>query len=350
MNNASATTPVTLCDASCELHITFPDGGSIEAIEGLNLIFGAGGELNLGDAGTINTNPQPAEMDFSAGGNLSLAVGESITFGVNGSLILGDGGNINYSNMQLNSTGDMGIKAVGGAETINIADLTLDGGLRSIFTAANIAIVGYFSIYSSSVDFVAASLGTVNISIKGVIHAITDAGIIDTAQACNAQDLATSTITLTNTIPIVLHEICTLNLGGILTGDSSELSIGDQSITLFSTGTFSPSPSPSPSLSPSITSVGSLEVNVLTPTFLKTLPDGIEFSTKDGSTCTLSAGECLGVTGARYAVIDGELVLPAEDGGSGSGMLNLFVFALLVMLLLRLRQAQPFRYYGWLKP
>jgi hypothetical protein len=88
-----------LCDASCELTITFPDGGSIEATEALIITFGIDGTLNLGTTGTVNSNPQPADIDFSAGGSLPFAQGESITFGDNGSITLGAGGNIDYSNM-----------------------------------------------------------------------------------------------------------------------------------------------------------------------------------------------------------------------------------------------------------
>jgi len=41
-----------LCATSCDLIVTFPDGGSIEAVEALAITFGTGGEFNLGAVGT----------------------------------------------------------------------------------------------------------------------------------------------------------------------------------------------------------------------------------------------------------------------------------------------------------
>ncbi len=114
ISNTYATGAVFLCDASCDLLITFPNGGSIEAVEGLNITFGNGGELNLGEAGTVNRYPQPINLDFLTGGNLSLVLGESITFGDNGFITLGEGGNIEYSKMCIVSTGGVVIKAVWG--------------------------------------------------------------------------------------------------------------------------------------------------------------------------------------------------------------------------------------------
>ena len=60
------------------------------------------------------------------------------------------------------------------------------------------------------------------------------------------------------------------------------------------------------------------------------LPNGIEFATEDGNTCTLTAGDCITATGAKYVVVDGKLVQPASDG---SGLINLAgLFAIFVLL------------------
>ena len=93
---ANSVFAANLCDTSCNLTITFPGGGSIEATEALAFTFGTGGVLDLGATGTINTAVQPSSTDFSTGGTLALAVGESITFDAGGSLDLGTGGAIDF--------------------------------------------------------------------------------------------------------------------------------------------------------------------------------------------------------------------------------------------------------------
>lgn len=75
-----------LCESNCELTITFPSGGSIEAVNAIIFSFGTGGILDLGETGTINSVIQPSSIDYSSGDTLSLAAGESISFDINGSL------------------------------------------------------------------------------------------------------------------------------------------------------------------------------------------------------------------------------------------------------------------------
>ena len=58
-----------LCESSCDaLTISFPDGGSIEAVEALSFQFGDGGVLNDGSVTT----------GYSSGDLLSLAAGETL--------------------------------------------------------------------------------------------------------------------------------------------------------------------------------------------------------------------------------------------------------------------------------
>jgi len=121
-----------LCDTSCNLTISFPSGGSIEATEALTFTFGTGGVLDLGATGTINAAVQPASTDFSAGGTLALTAGESITFDAGGSLDLGTGGNIDHTNMSIDTTGDITIEATGIAGTITISDMSIADGTISI--------------------------------------------------------------------------------------------------------------------------------------------------------------------------------------------------------------------------
>ena len=311
-----------LCDASCELTITFPDGGAIEATEALTITFGEGGILNLGVTGTVNVNPQPANIDFSAGGTLSLVQGESITFGDNGSITLGVGGNINYSSMLINSTGGAAIKAVGGTGTITIANLVISGGLNITFDAITIVING-----------------SINIEPDGTLNLIADTGAIEPS-VCTIQDSAAGTLTLTGSTPIVTASTCN-TIAGVLTLPAGTLTVGiiDPNATLTNTGTIVNTGT----ITQTVSNVGPLQVTTLTQEFLAALPDGAQFSTEDGNTCTLTAGECVTATGAKYVVVDGKLVLPAE----GSGMVNLASLSTLFTLLIMFRfldfARRPFR-------
>ncbi|MDH5711048.1 MAG: hypothetical protein OEZ15_05230 [Gammaproteobacteria bacterium] len=143
-NSAFAT---NLCDTSCNLTISFPTGGSIEATEALTLTFGTDGVLDLGATGTINTAVQPSSTDFSAGGTLALAVGESITFDVGGSLDLGTGGNFDYTNITIMTDGLIEVVAVGGDETIFLGSLTISG-----IATVNVSGIDITIDYLSAVD------------------------------------------------------------------------------------------------------------------------------------------------------------------------------------------------------
>ena len=94
-----------VCDVPCRIFIEFPAGGSITAIDAIEIRFGLDGVLAPDEAGTVNVAIQPNSLDFSAGGSLLLAPGESITFGDNGRLSLGDGGNINAINYSIVTSG-----------------------------------------------------------------------------------------------------------------------------------------------------------------------------------------------------------------------------------------------------
>ena len=101
----------------------------------VSFTFGVGGALNLGVAGTINTNPQPASTDFSAGGVLPLAAGDSITFGSGAYLILGSQGNIDYTNMTIDTSGGARLVANELLDIIVIKTLRITGGGSITFDA-----------------------------------------------------------------------------------------------------------------------------------------------------------------------------------------------------------------------
>lgn len=140
----------TLCDGSCEFIVTFPQGGSIQATEALTLTFGAGGELILGEAGTVNTNPQPNSLDFSANGTLALAAGDSIGFGANGQINLGTGGNIDYSSLTILSDGQARLVAVGATQTVTIDNLVLSGNLSLSIEANTVSVSSSFNAGAST--------------------------------------------------------------------------------------------------------------------------------------------------------------------------------------------------------
>ena len=108
-----------LCDSSCDLSITFPDGGSIEAVKDIEIEFGTGGYITNNGVTT----------GYSKGDDLELDSGESIIFGAGGKLVLGEGGNIDHSEMTITSNGVMNLAAVGGKKKVEIRDLNLVGEL-----------------------------------------------------------------------------------------------------------------------------------------------------------------------------------------------------------------------------
>ena len=178
-----------LCDSNCELTITFPSGGSIEAIDSALFSFGTGGILDLGETGTINTAIQSSSNDYSSGGTLSLAAGESISFGINGSLNIGAGGNINYTNISLDSDGILTLTATGGNEIINLSSLTAIGttllnvsGSTILYDSLN--LTGDLYINTSDSD---TNCATNSLSSSATFHiAAPNTGI--TTNECNLVD------------------------------------------------------------------------------------------------------------------------------------------------------------------
>ena len=299
-----------LCDASCELTITFPDGGSLEAVEALTLTFGTSAELALGAAGTINTAVQPANTDYSSGASLVLAKGESITFGSGGYLVLGDGGNIDHLNMTISSSGYASLKAIGGAEAITIETLTLDGGLNITFEANNITINGTLAINTGSTINVIADTSTTGTSVCTVQDpsatiSISSIPAIDTVDSCN---------TISDD----------LGLGGVLSVGSV-----DPNETILTGGSIIITPVTGIDLAP-VVDAGDLTIT-LSDELLQSLPEGTELTVQDGNTCIITSGECISESGVRYKVVDGELVAASDDSGSLSLWSFVQAFVLLIL-------------------
>ena len=108
-----------LCDSSCDLSITFPDGGSIEAIKDIEIQFGTGGYITNNGVTT----------GYSRGEDLEIDSGESMIFSAGSKLVLGERGNIDHSEMTITSNGVINLAAVGGKKIVEIRDLNLLGQL-----------------------------------------------------------------------------------------------------------------------------------------------------------------------------------------------------------------------------
>lgn len=265
-----------LCNAGCNLVINFTSGGSIEAVEPLTLTFGDGGILGLGEGGTLNVAVPPASTDYSAGGSLMLDSGESISFGANAALDLGASGNIEYINMNLAVMGDVSISASGGTSTV-----VLLNGIWSVD--------GTLSINS-------------DISVE------------------NDTTLANGTV-ISGSGNVTVSSDASLTLGnGTVISDT-----GGLTITGLDTDTIS-------------VFEGSLAALTLTPELLASL-EGVSLKTVDGKTCTVINGECITAQGAKYVVVDGELVAAGADS---SGRLNLYALLLLFISLSLLRHQSVF--------
>ncbi len=293
---SSSAIAIELCDSSCEVVMTFPEGGSIQASEALTIEFGIEGELELGDSGTVNTNPQPLTTDFSAGGSLALAEGDSISFGVNGRLQLGSGGNINYTSILIDTGGAISITA----DSIVLGDVTLTGEGSVLLDAVSISVTSGLTQQSGgTLSFVTETSTALSSSVLTVQDVDNDVTIS-----------AGTVIDSSNTASTLSTE---LNISPALV---SEASLEGASVNL---------------ATPVINNtVGSLTLTVITQELLESFDDGISLPTEDGNNCMMLSGECISITGEKYVVVDGELV--AEKNGGGS--LNLIALLLLFMVKL----------------
>lgn len=267
-----------LCSPGCNVTIDFPDGGSIQAIEAMDLIFDINGVIDLGPTGTINTAVQPESLDFSAGGILSLATGESITFDSGGLLSLGEAGNLNTLGFTVDTSGDLIIQGQDGVSTTIF--------IGNISTTGNLSI-----IVSSDADILVAN------DVSGVCtsNATPEEGV--TLSSSLATPVSNWAINCDSTSPIfdisgsATFDPTTIDSGGILPLPQEELPTG-----------------------------GFEEVEILI-----TLPDG--------SNCVITGNQCVADDGTVYQLVDGEWV---EVGNSGSfGVLMLLALWMSIGILRR---------------
>ncbi len=364
----------SLCDVSCNLTISFPDGGAITAVEPLTIVFGESGFINDGASTT----------GYPAGDSVSLAAGESLSFTAGGALNLGAAGNIYYTSMRIDTSGEIDITAVGGAEQITIQDLELTGVTLTLNSATVV-------------------MGVLTISGDIVINAVN--GISNPGTIIIASGAVELTGLLEHTGTIEVMQDATLSLGGWFiwssgaitgggalivnngavnftgdgdmnswsdptnwqqsTGCNSASGSGGGSVTISSgatladpTGCISPAnnlvidPDLSGSLAGTltITGGGTLTLNngvdlvnasgEVTPIsggfFVANLSqqslaemEGFPLLTSDGNTCTVTNGECVTDSGAKYVVNENGELVPASNGG----MLDYWLILLIGILL-----------------
>jgi len=299
----------SLCDKSCELLISFTDGGHIEAIEPLTFTFGITGSLNLGETGTVNTAIQPDNLDYSSGGSLFLAAGESISFGANGSMQLGDRGNINYTTISFSGDFTADITALEGTQSIYLSQLTLTGNSIFNLSAKNIEISDIESTDSLTINGDENS----NIFILGDISSYTEINGGPSNDIFIIDENSSPSLDISNT----------LGNGNLISSSSVNLttnqpiSITTEPVLLNTTDTFD---------------ITNWSINTAAVPSSESILSPDNQLTVNGKSCTLVSGEdapqCETNDGTIYQFVDGEWV-ELEAAGMFSP-LNLILLCLIL--------------------
>lgn len=200
------------CDVSCDLAISFPDGGTLTATEALQIFFGPGGFIDLGDTGTVNAAAQPGTLEFPSGGSFVLDPGESITFDIGGSIRTGLGGNFSYTSIEVTTDVYFDVVLDEGSALFNLYDITVTGnGVISITSDGDINGLGVFSVGEASLILNSGNA----ISFSDSTGA--------TAAECTSTSVYGSTLTLTSSSSVVTADtscIGVLSVGGSIGGTS----------------------------------------------------------------------------------------------------------------------------------
>jgi len=170
----------SLCDASCNLTITFPDGGSITALEPLTITFGDGGLVDTVATTTAYVN----------GNTLMLAMGDVVAFGAGGSFDLGASGNVDYTNIAIATTGDIAIEAIEGAGTITFDNVSFTAGTLNV--NSDVMVDGNLTL-TGGVTLVSAG----SITVTGTLNWSGDGTISSTGAFSNTGTISISSGTLT---------------------------------------------------------------------------------------------------------------------------------------------------------
>ncbi len=355
--------PVALCDETCVFSITFPEGGSVTAVnDDVVFEFGEGGYI---DDGTVTTGYTPLDPLF-------LYAGDTLVFGAGGSIDLGLGGNIQYNSISVTTTGVVTIEATGGTGAIRIQDAEFYGGV--IVLDSDAIVEGTLSLYGDvtvTANSILENIGTITGDgvITGEGGVFKNTGVIswtgggstnswndpDNWQYVNSCDATGGTLTAgvtissTGAVPASTDEVCigantnvnvgTFNTSGGLTLTGGTTITPDFTIgisTTIDSGAITRAPADGVFVFDPIAFAfdPSGGLVVIDPSMALCTEDcsAIAGLTRevDGVGCTFDgSGYCVTEDGTRYK-FDENFELVEVDG---AGKLDLFLLAMLLVLI-----------------
>jgi len=299
----NSTFAANLCDASCNLTITFPDGGSITAVEPLTITFG--------DGGLVDT--VAAIMPYVNGNTLTLGAGEALTFEAGGSFNLGMAGNIDYTNVAIETTGLITMAAVGGAETITFLDVNISGGTVVLNSDTTVEIG-----LTLSGDITIS--GSASLTNMGTINVIVGTTTLETNLDSSGATITSGSGTLTVSPP------------GSLTISGGQIVV-DSTLSVVELNNLSSSIN--------ISGLITLLTEITIDSVLYTSDDGLLFVSPDGTTGSLDFAN-----GAFTFVPDeapAPVVVQAPAADSGATGIALMLMIVLLVPMMRLYQNKFFR-------
>ena len=254
-----------LCEDQCQLTITFPEGGSIEAVESFSITFGEGGFVN---DGAVTTG-------YASGQILNFALGQTLQFTAGGELNLGAAGNIEYTNISVSSTGIFSVVALGGAEIINIYALTLTDVTLDLSANSNLVIHASGSLFlNQPQNPVTGGTGTGAVIGSGTLTLNSGSGAVS------------------------------INSGSVVDGvlQGSNLSLTSDSNGGISINEIDPQ----------------LPIVIQSPLDDLISLQGLTIDLQDGASCQVVNEQCITDSGTIYVLKDGALTLSDETGSNVS--------------------------------
>lgn len=250
--------------------------------------------INLVNAQDMCDSACSMTVTFPSGGSITATDTTIITFGLDGVLDLGDAGTINTATQ---------------AESIDYSsggELSLASGESITFGSNGVLDLGGEGNINST-NYSIVTTGSINISGTGDITIIGNLNI--------SEDLTVSGVSLNGQNLVIKADV---TVGSNIVLDANVSLTGAGTLTSDFTGT----------LETIELSNSSVEINPeINPLTDLTLLDGLSLIASDGSSCTVSANECITDDGIIYVLNEkGELVKEEEESGSGSiNLISLFL-------------------------
>lgn len=141
---SSSSLAADLCNPYCEISISFPEGGSLQALEGPVI-------LKFDDSGLLDTGL--ASTAYSQGETYTINSGEQLDFSNGGQVVLGPQGNIDFTHIIVESSGEFRIKTETDATEITIADgqvLEINADFSLIIESGTLTLADTLNIGSGS--------------------------------------------------------------------------------------------------------------------------------------------------------------------------------------------------------